>query len=92
VAETGEIASAADKGETAREGVGDVLVPLVSGKAGLWRPASPAAEDSPDRAPKATRQVVGLIEPALDRAPWVKRHWNHRIGRVDRLGRRRAQE
>lgn len=44
------------------------------------------AKDAPDRQADVAREIVGLIEAAMHRAPWVQGHGHHGVGADQDLG------
>ena len=64
-----------------REPVGTVKMAVAPGcrEGRLGRPVADAAEHTPDGQARLAREVVGLIEPARERAKWVQRHRHHGI-------------
>jgi hypothetical protein len=45
-----------------------------------------------DRKAEAAREVLGLIEPALQPSPPMQRHWNNAPGIGDQIVRRRSKQ
>lgn len=57
----------------------NVRMPARRRQTRLGRPAPPPAQNPPDRQAEMSREIVSLIEPASERAPWVQGHGDHGI-------------
>jgi hypothetical protein len=58
----------------------EIAKPHRGGQTGLRWTVPPAPQDAPDRRTQLARQIVGLIESALERADRMQRHGNDGVG------------
>ena len=64
------------RAEGEHEGILDVGMPARGRKTSLRRAVGNPGKDTPHREAKMPGEIVGLIEAASERAPWMQRHGN----------------